>query len=140
MSDMVNMLMIVGDSEFLQEVITFVKEKAQCTKLSMSPHVLSFSELEIHLHEQMVYVHHKPVLLTHYEFQTLCLFAKHPKWILTKEQIYEAVYHCEMPEDIDNLVYCLIHNLRNKIETDPQHPEYIHTVRGVGYKFEVKKK
>lgn len=137
MGDITNMLMVTGDSELLHEIITFVKEKSQyqCTNLSMSPNILSFSDLEIHLHEQTAYLHHKPVLMSHYEFQTLCFFAQHPGWVLSKEQIYEAVYHCEIPENIDNIVYCLIHNLRNKIETDTQHPQYIHTVRGVGYKF-----
>ena len=38
-------------------------------------------------------------------------------------------------EDIDNIIYCLIRNLRKKLETDPRHPEYIQTIRGVGYKF-----
>lgn len=38
---------------------------------------------------------------------------------------------------IDNIIYCLIRSLRKKLEPDPRHPRYIHTVRGVGYKFEV---
>lgn len=38
-------------------------------------------------------------------------------------------------EDIDNIIYCLIRNLRKKLETDPRHTEYIQTIRGVGYKF-----
>lgn len=38
---------------------------------------------------------------------------------------------------IHNIIYCLIRSLRKKLEPDPRHPRYIHTVRGVGYKFEV---
>ena len=141
MDNMINMLMVTGNREFLHRIIAFVKEysQCQCVDLSMYPNVLSFPDLEIHLCKQEVYLHHKPVLMTHYEFRALCYLAQHLERVLTKEQIYEAVYHCEILEDIDNIVYCLIHNLRKKLETDPQHPEYIHTIRGVGYKFEVKR-
>ncbi|RRK34061.1 DNA-binding response regulator [Schaedlerella arabinosiphila] len=142
MRDVIKVLIIIGNSEILHEMITFLKEKSQyqSMNLSMPSNILSFSGLEIHLREQTVYLHHKSVPMTYYEFKALCFFVQHPKWVLTKKQIYEAVYHCGILEDIDNIVYCLIHNLRNKIEIDPRHPEYIHTVRGIGYKFEVKKK
>lgn len=36
-----------------------------------------------------------------------------------------------------NLKSCLIRSLRKKLEPDPRHPKYIHTVRGVGDKFEL---
>ncbi|MCG4524954.1 helix-turn-helix domain-containing protein [[Ruminococcus] gnavus] len=35
-----------------------------------------------------------------------------------------------------NTVMCYISQLRKKLEPDPRHPKYIHTIRGVGYKFE----
>ena len=69
------------------------------------------------------------------EFDLLFFLARHPEWVLTKEQIYEEVYGEESVIKNDNIIYCLIRGLRVKIENDLRHPEYIITMRGVGYKF-----
>ena len=45
----------------------------------------------------------------------------------------------ELPESIDNIVYCLVSSMRKKIEPELKQCRYIKTVRGVGYKFEGKK-
>lgn len=42
----------------------------------------------------------------------------------------------EEPINCTNTVMCYISQLRKKLEPDPRHPKYIHTIRGVGYKFE----
>lgn len=68
------------------------------------------------------------------EYTALCLFAQHPDWVFSKREIYEAVYDEETDIDIDNIIFCLIHSLRKKIESDLKHPKYIKTIRGVGYK------
>lgn len=74
------------------------------------------------------------------EMQLLCLLAEHPGWVLTKTQIYNCIYAKNDfvildDETIDNRIYCLVRNLRKELETEPNHPKYIHTVRGIGYKF-----
>lgn len=96
---------------------------------------MCFHELEIHIKEQEVYRRGERVALSHQEFLVLCFLAEHPGWVCTKEQIYNAVYTDLNMDSIDNSVYCIVHSLRKKLEADPQHPEYIQTVRGVGYKF-----
>lgn len=100
----------------------------------LEEHTLTFPGLEIRLQEKAVYRDQVLVDLSRMEFQTLRLLAQHPGWVLTKEQIYEFIYGDMIPEDIDNIIYCLMHNLRKKLEKDPQHPEYIQTIRGIGYK------
>ena len=92
--------------------------------------VLHFHELEIHTKEQEVYWRGERVPLSHQEFLVLCFLTKHPGWVCTKEQIYNAVYDDEKIVDIDNAVYCLVRSIRKKLKK-----EYIQTVRGVGYKF-----
>lgn len=69
------------------------------------------------------------------EFDILYLFAQHPGWVFTKNQIYEYLYKKDISVNIENAIYCLIYNLRNKIEKDPRHPTHIVTVRSIGYKF-----
>ena len=49
------------------------------------------------------------------------------------------LYNEELPESIDNIVYCLVSSMRKKIEPELKQCRYIKTVRGVGYKFEGKK-
>lgn len=71
------------------------------------------------------------------EMRLLCLLVRHPGWIFTKEEIYESIYEKEMSININNSIYCLVRSLRKKIEENPQHPKYIKTIRGVGYKFEL---
>lgn len=97
--------------------------------------VLAFSDLKIHLKEQTVYRNGIKVTLSYQEFLVLQFLAKHPGWIFTKEQIYDVACGEKIVEDMDNAVYCLIRNIRKKLEPDPHHPKYIQTVRGVGYKF-----
>ena len=101
----------------------------------ISKQVLLFNDLKIHLKEQTVYHNGKKVSLSHQEFLVLQFLTKHPEWIFTKEQIYDVAYGEKIIEDMNNAVYCLIRNIRKKLESDPHHPKYIQTVRGVGYKF-----
>ncbi len=65
----------------------------------------------------------------------LCFLTEHPGWVCTKEQIYDTVCTDLKFGSIDNSIYCIVHSLRKKLEADPQHPQYIQTVRGIGYKF-----
>ena len=76
------------------------------------------------------------ISLCHREFELLCLLAQHPGWVFTKKQIYESIYGSIVIEDINNTIFCLIHSLRKKLEPNPQNPQYIKTVQGVGYKME----
>ena len=101
----------------------------------MPKSALRFHEPVIHLEEQEVYRRGEQVHLSHQEFLVLCFLTVHPGWVCTKEQIYNAVCPDLNMDSIDNSVYCIVHSLRKKLEVDPQHPEYIQTVRGVGYKF-----
>lgn len=107
-------------------------------EFSIIPHILetlSFPNLKIYLKKQEVYQSGKLLLLSNHEFLALRFMAERPKWVCTKWEIYDAVCGGEIGGDIDNIVYCLICSLRKKIEINPRHPEYIRTVRGVGYKF-----
>ena len=101
----------------------------------MPKSVLHFKDIKIQLKEQEVYRKDKRISLSHQEFLALRFLTEHPGWVCTKEQIYGAVCEEKFMEDIDNIIYCLIRSLRKKLETDPRHPEYIQTIRGVGYKF-----
>lgn len=97
---------------------------------------LSFSDLTIYPYKCKLLWQEKEIKLTNLEFETLLYLARHPDRVFTKRQIYQHLYEEEPIRDVDNIIYCLIRSLRKKLEPDPRHPKYIHTVRGVGYKFQ----
>lgn len=73
------------------------------------------------------------VSLTNIEFRILYVLALHQGITLTKEKIYNYVWNGEYLRDDSNIT-SHVRRLRKKIEDDPSRPEYIQTVRGIGYK------
>ena len=86
----------------------------------------------------MVYRNGQEIPLNRHEFDTLVYLSRHPGWVRSKEQIYEAVWTEEVA-DYENAVMWCISQLRKKLEPDPDRLQYIHTVKGMGYKFEYRK-
>ncbi len=79
----------------------------------------------------------EPVVLSTLEFRLLYFLASHPKRVFTRDQLLDAVWGSERfvtPRSVDTC----IRRLREKIETDPDNPTYLKTVRGAGYKFETR--
>lgn len=66
-------------------------------------------------------------------FMLLIYFCKHVNQVLSKEQLFNAVWGYEHIVD-DNTIMVHIRRLREKIEPDPGNPVYLQTVRGMGYK------
>ena len=90
-------------------------------------------ELHICLESRNVWIGEQHLRLTKYEFDVLCLLARHPRRVFSKEQIYAHAWEKEIG-NVDNAVRCVITSLRKKLRqyTDK---DYIRTVRGIGYKF-----
>ena len=71
------------------------------------------------------------------ELQLLILLASHPNQIFSKSKICEAVWG-EDYIGLDNTIMVHIRRLREKIEEDPSKPKWIVTVKGLGYKLQVR--
>jgi len=89
--------------------------------------------VRIDLARHLVSVNGQPVNLTRSEFQVLRLLAENPGEVFSRLQIMEELWQSEFEGDVRA---CDVHisNLRQKIERDPQEPELVLTVRGVGYR------
>ncbi len=74
-----------------------------------------------------------PVELGAKEYKLLLYFMENPERVFTKQQLYRAVWDEEYYYD-DNTVMVHISRIRSRIEVDPQKPEYLKTIRGIGYK------
>ncbi|MCL4247210.1 MAG: response regulator transcription factor [Anaerolineae bacterium] len=95
----------------------------------------TYGDLHIDPRRRVVFLHDEPVTLTAKEFDLLWLFARHPQQVLTRDQLLDQVWGHDFYGD-ESTVTVHIRRLREKIEPDPANPTYIHTLRGVGYKFE----
>jgi two-component system response regulator MtrA len=74
-----------------------------------------------------------PIALTAMEFKLLVTLAKRPWQVFSREALLEDVWEYQHAADT-RLVNVHVQRLRAKIEIDPEHPEIVVTVRGVGYK------
>lgn len=83
---------------------------------------------------RLVTVHDNMAELTGKEFDLLFFLAANKGRVYTKKQIYTQVWEEDYAFDDSNIM-SFISKLRKKIEPDPEHPYYIQTVRGVGYRF-----
>lgn len=95
---------------------------------------ITLKDMVIDKTNRMVFVHQLPVELTGKEFDLLSFLASNKGQIFTKKQIYTQVWEDAYAFDDSNIM-SFISKLRKKIEPDPEHPFYILTVRGVGYRF-----
>lgn len=95
---------------------------------------ITLKDMVIDKTNRMVFVHQLPVELTGKEFELLSFLASNKGQIFTKKQIYTQVWEDAYAFDDSNIM-SFISKLRKKIEPDPEHPFYILTVRGVGYRF-----
>lgn len=74
------------------------------------------------------------IALTPKEYDILLFLARNRGEVFTKEQIYQAVWDGEYLLDDSNIM-AFIRKLRRKIEPNPDAPEYILTIWGIGYQF-----
>ncbi|NKE70301.1 response regulator transcription factor [Candidatus Manganitrophus noduliformans] len=96
---------------------------------------LSFKGLEIDTKKHSVTLNGVPIQLTHFEFKLLLTLITQPGHVYSRETLLEKIYPMGEAAVLDRTIDVHIRNLREKIERDPARPNYIKTVRGVGYKF-----
>ena len=95
--------------------------------------ILTYRDLSIDMDKCCAYKDGKLIELGAKEYKLFLFFMEHPEKVFTKRQLYQAVWDGEYYDD-DNTVMVHISRIRNRIETDPQKPKYLKTIRGIGYK------
>ena len=95
---------------------------------------ITCGDLSIHTGTRRVFRGDREIFLTPKEYEILYLLAKNRGEIFTKEQIYQAVWDEEYLLDDSNIM-AFIRKIRKKIEPNPDAPQYILTIWGIGYKF-----
>jgi DNA-binding response OmpR family regulator len=97
---------------------------------------ISFGDLQINENTHEVRIAGNLLELTSKEFALLSFIATTPRQVYTRSQLLEHVWASSSEWQNEATVTEHIRRLRAKIEVDPDHPKWIKTVRGVGYRFE----
>ena len=84
------------------------------------------------------FIEGREVSLTAKEFELLEFLMNHPNKIYSRDKLLHEVWGADYPGDV-RTVDVHIRRMREKIETNPSEPKYLHTKWGVGYYFDIKK-
>jgi two-component system alkaline phosphatase synthesis response regulator PhoP len=100
-----------------------------------TPTILNFRHVRIDPQRYEVAYNGAPVDLTALEFKLLYTLAAYSGMVFTREKLLEQVWGYDYYGD-DRVVDVHIGHIRQKVESNPNQPEHILTIRGVGYKFQ----
>ena len=119
--------------EFRSRVRALLR-RASIASMTDAADVITVDGLVIDVAKRTVAVRDRPVDLTYVEFELLRTMAGRPGRVFSRQALLEALwgdYAYREPRTID----VHVRHLREKLERDPREPEFIFTVRGVGYRF-----
>ncbi|MFW6105131.1 MAG: response regulator transcription factor [Chloroflexota bacterium] len=98
------------------------------------PEEIKRNELSINFTKHEAFFAGRPLNLTSIEFRLLGVLAREPGRVFSRARLIEEALGYDF-QGFDRTVDVHVLNLRRKLEPDPNHPRYIKTVYGVGYKF-----
>lgn len=117
------------------ELIARIAAVLRRTGANRSGGRLHFDGLDIDLAKREVLVRGAPVDLPAREYEVLAFLASFPQQTFSREQLLDRLWP-HNGERIPSTVTEHVGRIRRRIEEDPEHPRWIRTVRGVGYRFE----
>ena len=120
--------------EFRSRVRALLRRAAVSRQVDEDGELIAAEGLTIDLGRRLVEVGGNRVQLTYVEFELLRILAANPGRVYSRRMLLEALWggaDYREPRTID----VHVRHLREKLERDPAEPEYILTVRGVGYRF-----
>lgn len=117
------------------EIVARVKAvlRRSASKQQLDEKILDYGRFQLNLSTRDVVVDGNNVVLTPKEYELLRLFAEHPRHVFSYEQLLAKFW-----DGVGDRHTIRVHlsRLREKIESDPNRPQYLVNVWGVGYRFE----
>ncbi|HEX6455311.1 MAG TPA: response regulator transcription factor [Solirubrobacterales bacterium] len=120
--------------EFRSRVKAALRRSRMVERASEDGGAIETGELKIDFDRRMVTLAGEEIKVTYVEFEILSALARSPGRVLTRETLLEHVWGDSDYRD-PRTVDVHIRHLREKLEKDAKEPEYLFTVRGVGYRF-----
>jgi DNA-binding response OmpR family regulator len=122
--------------EFSSRVKATLRRAEMTRAAEVAPHEppLQVRDLRIEFAKRSVRIRGREAELTFVEFEILSSLARAPGRVFTRDMVLMAVWGDSAYRD-PRTIDVHIRHLREKIERDPKDPEYLFTVRGVGYRF-----
>lgn len=118
-----------------RELVARIKAILRRTKTSGEDKIIKIRDMIIDKEKYLITVRDKQIKLSATEFKLLLYLAERPNKIFNRDHLLDAVWGQDIYVD-SRTVDVHIRRLRLKIEKDPDNPEYIKTMRGVGYYIE----
>ena len=120
--------------EFRSRVKAALRRGNMAGRVHTGDEPIRAGDLEIDFERRSTKLGGKPVQLTYVEFEILAALAGSPGRVFTRENLLEHIWGDSTYRD-PRTVDVHIRHLREKFESDSKAPEYLFTVRGVGYRF-----
>ncbi len=120
-----------------RELVERIKAVLRRTRHMQSPdkQILTHHMLRLDLHNRRVHIDDRSIELTPHEYRLLETLMSAPGRTFTRDELLARLYPMGEALVIDRVVDVHIGKLRQKIEANPPDPQYILTVRGIGYRF-----
>ena len=118
--------------ELISRINAILRRKG---KIQDNKKIIKFKNISIHTLEARVFKNDEEIILTSAEYKLLLILIQNKNVVLTRAQILEKLWDVTYDFVNDNTLSVYIKRLREKIEEESSKPEYILTVRGVGYKW-----
>ncbi|MDQ2629528.1 MAG: response regulator transcription factor [Actinomycetota bacterium] len=120
--------------EFRSRVKAALRRSRMGAEVKEESGAIECEELTIDFDRRMVTLAGEEIKVTYVEFEILAALARSPGRVLTRETLLEHVWGDSDYRD-PRTVDVHIRHLREKLEKEPKEPDYLFTVRGVGYRF-----
>lgn len=117
----------------IKELLARMKSVMRRYNRETSDGIIRYRDLKINTGSAKVYKNEIEIELTAMEYRLLLILLNNKGIILSRNNLLENLWDIDGSFVNDNTLTVYIKRLRNKIEKDPMNPEYIRTVRGIGY-------
>lgn len=117
----------------VRELLARVKSVLRRYSKDNADGIIKIGELSVNTAEARVLLRGEEVILTAMEYRLLLSFVNNRGTVLTRRKLLEEIWDVDGDFVNDNTLTVYIKRLRDKIENDPNDPQYIKTVRGMGY-------
>ncbi len=122
-------------AELVARIRAVLRRTARVSRPEGASEILQVGDLQLDVRKQEAYVGRRRIELTHKEFQLLEFLLRHPGEVISRDEFLSRLWGEEIyvtPRNVDTHMA----SLRKKIENDADHPRYIVSVRGAGYKLD----